>query len=73
MPNLTKSIKKKPKTNLSKLQARTIKFSSKQSGKLKSLERDLQRLALKPGQRRSKTGKLYWETRINRSDLKGNV
>ena len=33
---------------------------------------DSQRKALLPGKRISKTGKVYWETRRNRSDVKGS-
>ena len=42
-----------------------------QTGVRKSLKRDRSRAALKPGKRVSKTGKIYWETRKNRSDLPG--
>lgn len=72
MPSLTKKTKKKNKSLVGR-QPKTIKISNKQSGILKSLERDLNRIALPPGKRISKTGKQYWETRVNRSDLKGNV
>jgi len=34
---------------------------------------DASRKALKPGKRISKTGKVYWETRANRSDFKGKL
>ena len=37
------------------------------------VSRDKKRQALMPGKRRSKTGKVYWETRKNRSDLKQSV
>ena len=41
-----------------------------QSGKTpKSIKRDKGRLAQAPGKRISKTGKVYWETRKNRSDV----
>lgn len=33
---------------------------------------DSKRKALMPGKRISKTGKVYWETRANRSDSKGS-
>ena len=39
-----------------------------QTGKHKSVMRDLGRKAKLPGQRVSETGKVYWETRKNRSD-----
>ena len=41
----------------------------KQTGKRKSLKKDRQRLAMKSGKRKSKTGRVYYETRRNRSDL----
>jgi len=34
--------------------------------------KDEKRKALMPGKRISKTGKVYWETRKNRSDAKGS-
>ncbi len=42
-----------------------------QTGKRISVEKDKKRVALMPGKRISKTGKIYWETRRNRSDVKG--
>lgn len=41
----------------------------KQKGKT-DIERDKARKALLPGKRISKTGKVYWETRKNRSDAR---
>jgi hypothetical protein len=35
------------------------------------ISRDKKRKALAPGKRISKTGKVYWETRKNRSDVPG--
>ena len=42
--------------------------------KVKNLDRkaDASRKALMPGKRVSKSGKIYWESRINRSDSKGS-
>jgi len=40
----------------------------KQRGKIKSIAQDMSRTARAPGKRISKTGKIYWETRRNRSD-----
>jgi len=40
-----------------------------QSGKRMSLPRDFARKASPPGKRVSKTGKKYWETRKNRTDV----
>ena len=66
-----------PKTprsfNISMGLQRTVKRSPKQSGKIKSVPRDLARSALPPGKRLSRTGNFYWETRRNRSDLKGRL
>ena len=39
-----------------------------QTGERKSLARDRGRKAQMPGKRVSKSGKVYWETRKNRSD-----
>ncbi len=47
--------------------ARTLKVL-KQTGKRKSIIRDAGRKAKLPGKRVSKTGKVYWETRKNRTD-----
>ena len=40
----------------------------RQSGKVGDVVRDKGRLALPPGKRISKTGKIYWESRRSRSD-----
>ena len=40
----------------------------KQSGKVINEPRDKARKAMLPGKRMSRTGKVYWETRVNRSD-----
>jgi len=40
-------------------------------GTRKSVARDLARSAKLPGLRLSKNGKKYWETRMNRSDVRG--
>ena len=42
-----------------------------QTGKIKSIPRDLGRKAKAPGRRISKTGKEYTESRANRSDMPG--
>ena len=39
-----------------------------QTGKIISRPRDAARPAKLPGKRVSRTGKVYWETRFNRSD-----
>jgi len=43
----------------------------RQTGVRRSLKIDKKRRALLPSKRRSRTGKVYWETRRNRSDVKG--
>ena len=48
-------------------QSRTIDVLE-QTGKSFDVVRDRGRLAKLPGKRISKTGKVYWETRVNRSD-----
>jgi len=42
-----------------------------QKGKSISIVRDIGRGARLPGKRVSKNGKIYWETRVNRSDAPG--
>ena len=42
-----------------------------QKGKVDKVA-DAKRKALLPGKRISKTGKIYWESRANRSDSKGS-
>lgn len=55
-----------------KNQRKSLKVSDKQIGKsVKSI--DAKRKALKPGKRISKSGNIYYESRKNRSDLKGNI
>lgn len=48
-------------------QRQTVKVL-KQSGKWIDIVRDKGREAMLPGKRISKTGKVYWETRKNRTD-----
>jgi len=55
-----------------KNQRKSLKVSDKQIGKtIKKI--DKMRKALKPGKRISKSGKIYYENRANRSDLKDNI
>ena len=49
---------------------KVLKPSNRQTGK-SSVRRDAKRKALRPGKRRSKSGKIYYEYRKNRSDVKG--
>ena len=50
---------------------KVLKIIKYQTGKRESLKADRKRKALPPGKRISRTGKIYWETRRNRSDLPG--
>lgn len=51
---------------------RTIRVIRKQRGK-SDIQWDRAIKALKPGKRISASGNIYWETRRNRSDLKGRL
>ena len=53
-----------------KRKARALTRSTKQTGS-SDMARDRKRKALAPGKRRSKNGKIYYENRKNRSDVKG--
>jgi hypothetical protein len=56
------------------LWGRVLKAVGYQTGKRKSVRLDRKRKAKKPGKRVSKkTGRVYWETRRNRSDLRGGI
>ena len=44
-----------------------------QTGKKPNIQRDQGRKALAPGKRISKTGRVYWETRRNRTDKVGKL
>lgn len=54
--------------SLKKSSSREHLKTLEQTGKFKDLARDFSRKALMPGKRISKSGKIYWETRRNRSD-----
>jgi len=41
----------------------------KQTGRIKNKAMDRRKHALPPGKRVSRNGKVYWETRANRTDL----
>ena len=49
----------------------TIYFSNHQTGKIKDIKEDKKRKAKLPGKRKSKSGKIYYEYRKNRSDRAG--
>jgi len=51
--------------------ARVLKSVSYQTGQRKSIKKDRQLPAKLSGKRRSESGNIYWETRKNRTDLKG--
>jgi len=55
--------------NLSKVLT-TVK---KQSGTIKNIRMDKMITAMPPGKRMSVRGKIYYETRKNRTDLKNNL
>lgn len=46
-----------------------LKVADHQNGKVKSLKRDKGRIAMSPGKRVSKNGKIYYEYRKNRTDM----
>jgi hypothetical protein len=52
---------------------KVLKVLDYQTGKRISLRRDRKRKALPPSKRRSKSGRIYWETRRNRSDLGSRI
>jgi len=52
---------------------RVLRVVKRQSGSRKSIRADRLRKALKPGKRISRFGRIYWETRRNRSDLRGRL
>lgn len=51
---------------------KVVRPVSYQTGTRKSLSADRKRVALPPGKRISRHGKIYWETRRNRSDRRGS-
>lgn len=53
-----------------KRRPKVLKIKRKQSGKRYSLSADKKRKALPPSKRVSKRGKVYYEYRKNRSDLR---
>lgn len=53
--------------------SKVIKKLDYQIGARKSVSADKKRKAKAPGKRRTAWGTVYWETRKNRSDLKGKL
>ncbi len=64
--------KKSPQTTLrsKKFGRQVLKASTRQTGKSHT-KRDSARKAMQPGKRRSASGRVYYEYRKNRSDLRG--
>jgi hypothetical protein len=65
--------RKKPKVSqryITKKQ-KVLKVAKKRVNKTESIKQDKKFKALPAGKRVSRRGKKYWETRSNRSDLKG--
>jgi hypothetical protein len=52
---------------------KVLKVVKRQTGERKSLRLDRKRKALPPGKRMSKSGKIYYEYRRNRSDLRRGI
>jgi hypothetical protein len=50
---------------------RTVSIFPYQTGRVKNIFADMSRYAMEPGKRISITGRVYWETRKNRSDVTG--
>ena len=66
-----KKLKPQREIPISEIKAGDIKKILPQSTKPINIPRDAGRKAKLPGKRISKTGKVYWETRANRSDQVG--
>ena len=62
--NITKSVKVKPKTT------KVVDIAKHQTGK-SNKKVDASRSAFPPGKRISKSGKIYFEYRANRTDVPG--
>jgi len=58
-------------TGVKKLKPKSVTSHKWQTGKRISLEKDKKRKAMPPGKRISKTGKTYYESRRNRTDIPG--
>jgi hypothetical protein len=71
MPSLLSLFSTRARTRKKLRVPRVLKVIRRQTGRRKSLKLDRKRKALPPGKRISRTGRVYWETRRNRSDLPG--
>jgi hypothetical protein len=69
IPGLTTTKRKRRKLK----KPRVLKVVRRQTGERASLKLDRKRKALPPGKRISRTGRVYWETRRNRSDLRRGI
>ncbi len=63
--------KKSGQTKIGAYGRRVLKATYKQTGTSETT-RDKKRKAMQPGKRRSASGRIYTETRKNRSDLRGS-
>ena len=63
--------KKSGQTKIGAYGRRVLKATYKQTG-TSGTTRDKKRKAMQPGKRRSASGRVYTETRKNRSDLRGS-
>jgi hypothetical protein len=63
--------KKSGQTKIGAYGRRVLKATYRQTG-TSSTARDKKRKAMQPGKRRSASGRIYYETRKNRSDLRGS-
>lgn len=62
--------RKSGQTTLGQHGPKVLRAKHKQTGS-SSIERDKRRKAMEPGKRRSASGRIYYETRKNRSDIRG--
>ena len=58
-----------PKAQKSFKSPEVLKIRKKQTGRPSNIAIDRAIKAMYPGKRRSKSGKIYWENRPNRSDI----
>ncbi len=58
-----------PKAQKSFKGPEVLKINKKQTGRPSNIAIDRAIKAMYPGKRRSKSGKIYWENRPNRSDI----
>jgi len=65
--------KKRGRKSTKRKRGRTVKVKRHQTGRSKNLSRDKKLKALPPGKRISASGKVYYEYRQNRSDLRGGI